>query len=100
VESDAVWQVGCVLLSLVCGKSPFLRESLKKTMGAIGKCDADLSGADALKETCEGILEFMKSAKNLNEFEAKLDVTKCVCSKDLFEAVKNGCEEHCREYIG
>jgi len=58
VESDAVWQVGCVLLSLVCGKSPFLRESAKKTMIAIENCDADLSGAGSFQEACEDILEF------------------------------------------
>ena len=72
-EGDTVWQVGCVLLALVCGKSPFLRNRMARTLLAIEECDAELSGAGNLKEACEEILEAMKNARDLNDFEKRLE---------------------------
>ena len=57
---DVVWQVGCALMSLACGKSPFRRGSLRETLEAIGQCNADLSGAGHLEDTCRTILTEMK----------------------------------------
>ncbi len=71
-EKDTVWQAGCALLALACGKSPFWRDTRKKTERAIENCEADLSRAGGLKGVCDEILEAMKSAKDLNELKAAL----------------------------
>ena len=62
-----------MLLALACGKSPFLRASLKKTLIAIENCEADFSGAGGLRGACDEILEAMKSAKTLGDFGALLE---------------------------
>jgi len=41
-------------------------------MTAINECNADLSGAGALKGVCDEILEAMKGAKDLHELKAAL----------------------------
>ena len=71
-QRDGAWQVGCVLLALICGKSPFQRDSLTKTLLAVEKCDADLSEAGDLRGACQEIIKGMRAAQSLGDFKETL----------------------------